>query len=108
MNTEADNTNITTYQYDLQGSLTKEQSADICKKYLYNDFHQCIQTDVIRGREEEAERLVQQKQNGDPGQDYPKSRAQGSFARWPFPPLNLRPSLIHVISVSKAHFEFPP
>ena len=51
---------ITTYQYDLQGSLTKEQSADFCKQYLYNDFHQCIQTDVIRGREADAERLVQQ------------------------------------------------
>ena len=51
---------ITTYQYDLQGSLTKEQSADFCKQYLYNDFHQCIQTDVIRGREESAERLVQE------------------------------------------------
>ncbi|MBU5470492.1 hypothetical protein KQI85_08905 [Falcatimonas sp. MSJ-15] len=51
---------ITTYQYDLQGSLIKEQSTDLCRQYLYNDFHQCIQTDVIRGREEEAERLVQQ------------------------------------------------
>ena len=57
---EADNTNITTYQYDLQGSLIREQSTDLCRQYLYNDFHQCIQTDVIRGREEEAERLVQQ------------------------------------------------
>ena len=60
MNTEADNTNITTYQYDLQGSMIKEQSTDLCRQYLYNDFHQCIQTDVIRGREEEAERFVQQ------------------------------------------------
>ena len=55
-----DNANITTYQYDLQGSLLKEESADFCRQYLYNDFHQCIQTDVIRGREESAERLVQE------------------------------------------------
>ena len=40
--------------------MIKEQSTDLCRQYLYNDFHQCIQTDVIRGREEEAERLVQQ------------------------------------------------
>ena len=51
---------ITTYQYDLQGSLLKEQSTDFCKQYLYNDFHQCIQTFVYRGREEEAERIVQE------------------------------------------------
>ena len=57
---EADNANIITYQYDLQGSLLKEESAGFCKQYLYNDFHQCIQTDVIRGREESAERLVQE------------------------------------------------
>jgi len=50
----------TTYTYDAQGSLLSEQSTDLCKKYLYNDFHQCISTEVIRGREEEAERILQE------------------------------------------------
>ena len=51
---------ITTYSYDRQGSLTGEESADSCRKYLYNDIHQCIVTEIIRGREEQAEKLVQQ------------------------------------------------
>ena len=51
---------ITTYSYDRQGSLTGEESAGSCRKYLYNDFHQCIVTEIIRGREEQAEKLVQQ------------------------------------------------
>lgn len=50
----------TTYTYDAQGSLLREQSTDLCRKYLYNDFHQCICTEVIRGREEEAERIMQE------------------------------------------------
>ena len=59
-NPDSSERDITTYEYDLQGSLLKEESAGFCKQYLYNDFHQCIQTDVIRGREESAERLVQE------------------------------------------------
>ena len=59
-NPDSSGRDITTYEYDLQGSLIKEQSADFCKQYLYNDFHQCIQADVIKGREEAAERLVQE------------------------------------------------
>ena len=51
---------ITTYSYDRQGSLTGEESAGICRRYLYNDFHQCIVTEIIRDREEQAEKLVQQ------------------------------------------------
>ena len=50
----------TTYTYDAQGSLLSEQGSDLCRKYLYNDFHQCICTEVIRGREEEAERILQE------------------------------------------------
>ena len=50
----------TTYTYDAQGSLLREQGTDFCRKYLYNDFHQCIGTEVIRGREEEAERILQE------------------------------------------------
>ena len=53
-------TDTTTYTYDAQGSLLSEQGTDFCQKYLYNDFHQCIRTEVIRGREEEAERILQE------------------------------------------------
>ena len=59
-NPDSPGRDITTYEYDLQGSLLKEEGTDFCKQYLYNDFHQCIQTEVIRGREEFAERLVQE------------------------------------------------
>ena len=59
-NGSATPTDTTTYTYDAQGNLLSEQGTQLCKKYLYNDFHQCIRTEVIRGREEEAERILQE------------------------------------------------
>ena len=58
--TEYPGTGKETYSYDRQGRLTGEESAGICRRYLYNDFHQCIVTEIIRDREEQAEKLVQQ------------------------------------------------
>ncbi len=59
-NTANQTVHTITYTYDNQGSLLQECGLDYCKKYMYNDLHQTIAVDVIRGREAEAEHLIQE------------------------------------------------
>lgn len=51
---------VTRFSYDAQGSLLSEEGASICKKYLYNDFHQCITTEVIKNCEQVADNAAKQ------------------------------------------------
>lgn len=46
---------ITQFSYDAQGSLLLEEGTSVCKKYLYNDFHQCVATEIIRNCEQAAD-----------------------------------------------------
>jgi RHS repeat-associated protein len=42
-----DTSEVVRYLYDAQGSLLSEEGTSVCKKYLYNDFHQCVSAEVI-------------------------------------------------------------